>query len=320
MLRIFVHEQLSGHDAPADEVPPALLDAGTAMRDALLTDLLGLHGLRVTCAVGSRAAAPAHHPHLACTRALPGERARDFVHRVAWTHDACWVVAPETGGLLVHLHDAVAGTAAQWIGCRRDALRVASSKRATLQALSRAGVPTPLDLDHGEHDAWVVKPDDGAGTLDTRVHDGLAAARRDLVERQRRGSHPTLEPHAAGEPLSVTLLAGPHGPEVLACNRQRIERDADGRLHDHGVLPRALDDAGDERVPALRALARDVVRALPGLRGLVGIDVVWHAALGPLAIEVNPRATEACIGLSGRLGRNMAGAVLAAHGYGTVAA
>jgi len=63
----------------------------------------------------------------------------------------------------------------------------------------------------------------------------------------------------------------------------------------------------------LSALGRRVARALPGLRGFVGVDLVWHAERGPVAIEVNPRVTCAYAGLSASLGRNLAAELLSAH-------
>jgi len=57
---------------------------------------------------------------------------------------------------------------------------------------------------------------------------------------------------------------------------------------------------------ALAALATQVGKAIPGLRGFVGIDLVWHATQGPVVIEVNPRLTCAYVGLSARLRRNLA--------------
>ena len=83
-------------------------------------------------------------------------------------------------------------------------------------------------------------------------------------------------------------------------------------MHFAGVDAAAID-ARDARAPALDMLARAVVAALPGLRGFVGIDLVWSSALdAPVAIEVNPRLTTAFVGLSRRLGRNVGAEVLAA--------
>ena len=49
---------------------------------------------------------------------------------------------------------------------------------------------------------------------------------------------------------------------------------------------------------------------MPGLRGFVGIDLVWHEERGPVVIEVNPRVTCAYVGLSAALGRNLAAELL----------
>jgi len=77
---------------------------------------------------------------------------------------------------------------------------------------------------------------------------------------------------------------------------------------DIAVLPLA-----GERAQALRQLAMQVHQALPGLRGFVGIDLVWHALRGPVVIEVNPRLTCAYVGLSQALGRALAPEMVAAH-------
>ena len=93
-------------------------------------------------------------------------------------------------------------------------------------------------------------------------------------------------------------------------NHQRITTLPDGTLHYDGVdidvWPRH-----DPRRPTLDALASRVAAALPGLRGFVGIDLVWHARHGPVLIEINPRLTCAYVGLSQRLRRNLAAEVLA---------
>jgi predicted ATP-grasp superfamily ATP-dependent carboligase len=81
---------------------------------------------------------------------------------------------------------------------------------------------------------------------------------------------------------------------------------ADGSLDYRGVQVDAVDRLRDPRATALHLLALDVARAIPGLRGFVGIDVVWHAERGAVVIEVNPRVTCAYVGLSAALARNLA--------------
>ena len=180
-----------------------------------------------------------------------------------------------------------------------------------MDRLAAAGIATPLAFAAtAQH--WIVKPDDGAGTTDTRRHADRAAAEADRAARVRAGEHAVLEPLVEGEALSLSLLCGPRAVELLSINRQRIAVAADGLLRDEGVAigEVALDDA---RAAPLAALARAVHGAIDGLRGFVGIDVVWHAERGPVAIEVNPRLTCAYVGLSAALGRNLAGEILALH-------
>jgi predicted ATP-grasp superfamily ATP-dependent carboligase len=236
---------------------------------------------------------------------------------VAPLHDLCWIIAPETDGLLFRLHQAVGK--ARWIGCSAPAIRLAASKRATCLALAAAGIATPLAFTAGHHDGWIVKPDDGAGSLDTRHHATRAAAEEDLLSRRRAGQSALLQAFVSGEPLSIALIAGPDLARPVAFNRQHLERDAAGWLHDQGVQPAALDPSGPQAA-ALRSLATRVAAALPGLRGYVGIDLVWNERKGPVVIEVNPRVTCAYVGLSAILQRNLAADILAVHPHAQQAA
>lgn len=318
MARILVYEPLSADDpattAALRRGSPAhgeMLAAGRAMRDAMAADLAGVPGMDVTVAVGQQETGHVPPPaHGAAVAPLPGEGAVAFVRRQAPLHDLCWIVAPESHGLLLRLHEAVGGQ--RWIGCSAAAIRLAASKRATCAALHSAGIRTPLALAPVRDGPWVVKPDDGAGSVDTRRHDTRAAAEADLRDRRRAGQDALMQPWVDGEPLSVSLIVGPVLARAVACNRQHLHIDAAGRLHDLGVQAAALA-AHDPRAGALHALATRVGAALPGLRGYVGIDVVWNERDGPVVIEVNPRVTCAYVGLSAILQRNLAADILAAH-------
>jgi len=306
---VFVFEYVTGGGAllPGED-DPAMLAMGRSMRDALAADLSACAGWR--CSVASCSASappPAGQPVLA----LPGEDIADFVARQAAQHDASWIIAPETGGLLSALQARVPTGRA--LGSSADAIRLASRKQATLAQLQRHGIATPLAL-AAAATRWVVKPDDGAGGLATRVWTTLAQARADWQARHHEELHPmTLEPWVDGEAGSLSVLGsgpGPQGAELLSANRQHISVAADGWLNFGGVKLQAFD-AGDARWPATLALVQQVAQAVPGLQGFYGIDVVWHAQQGPVVIEVNPRLTCAYAGQTQALGRNLAAQVLA---------
>jgi tyramine---L-glutamate ligase len=305
MKRIFVFEYLTGGGLAgrAESDASALLAQGLAMRDAMVGDLLRAGGLDVSVASDGHAPTPPAGA-LPCA-ARQDESPFEFVARQAARHDAVWLVAPETGGLLARF--ALQVPPRRWLGCDAAAIRIASSKRATLARLAAHGICTPLAFE-GLATRWVVKPDDGAGALDTVVHASLAAAR--AAQRASGAGSSTLEPWVDGDPMSLSLLCDDGRVELLSINRQRVWLGEAGRIRYDGVdidcVPR--DGAAG---PALAALAAQIALAIPGLRGYVGVDLVWHAMRGPVVIEVNPRLTCAYVGLSARLGRNLAADMLA---------
>lgn len=304
MQRIFVYEYLSGGGEMA--IGGELLAMGQSMRDAIMADLLRLEHLQVTVAT-CHLALPVPAPARPVTP-RHGEAVFDFVRRQAAAHDLTWVVAPETDGVLARLQQGVAPD--RWIGCDGPAVAVATHKRTTLLALAEAGIATPLAFEHApETSRWVVKPDDGAGAVATRVHHDWQAAGDDALARSRPGSPMTVEPWVEGAALSLSLLCGTRRCELLGVNRQHLDIDAHGVLSFRGVEVNAMSQA-DARVATLGALAARVHRAIPGLRGFVGVDLVWHAQRGPVVIEVNPRVTCAYVGLSQALGRNLAAEVI----------
>jgi predicted ATP-grasp superfamily ATP-dependent carboligase len=326
LIKIFVFEYLTGGGIDPDLAPAgsladlsALIAEGRTMRDALAADLRALDGVE-TCVASSRfenieSAGPA----FAYCRAKTGEPMLDFVARVSREHDYAFIVAPECDGLLLQLA-AVVG-APRWLGCDEAAIRTASSKRTTAAHLAAHGIDvtpalTPAQLDGRGARRWVVKPDDGAGGLETSLYDYAADASADFEARAAAGRDPVLQEWVDGEPLSLSLVCGARGPRLVSINRQRIglsSVDGPGWLVEFGGVDVDRIDRNGVQGRVLDALARRVCDVLPGLRGFCGIDVVWHAERGPVVIEVNPRLTVAYGGLSARLGRNLAADLLAAH-------
>lgn len=312
MKRIFVYEYLSGGGLMADTAGSGddLLTMGQSMRDAIVADLLRLENYDVSGATCDLAAPlPGRAKPV---KPLTGESAFDFVARQADAHQLVWVVAPETDGLLAQFQRSV--DPARWLGCDAPAIKLASGKRITLIHLGEAGLTTPLAFEHApEITRWVVKPDDGAGAIATRLHASLEAALEDWTRRSRAGGPMAIEPWIEGQALSLSLMCSAGRTELLSINRQHLSIDTEGMLSYQGVEVNVLPLA-DPRGARLSALATRVGRSIPGLCGFVGVDLVWHAQRGPVVVEVNPRVTCAYVGLSQALGRNLASEVIAACG------
>ncbi|CAL8475715.1 tyramine---L-glutamate ligase (plasmid) [Caballeronia sp. S22] len=326
LTKIFVFEYLTGGGIDPDAAGAgsladlsALIVEGRVMRDAIAADLRALPGIEVTVASSRFEQFDDAQGYV---RAQPGEPVIRFVARVAREHDYACIVAPECDGLLLKLYDAVGQ--ARWLGCAKEAIRAASSKSATAACLAARSIPAtpalePENASAGIGRRWVVKPDDGAGGLDTYVYDDLAAARNEYAARAEAGRNPVLQEWIDGEPLSLSLICRERLSRLVSINRQRIGlSDAAGSerrariVQFDGVDVDRIDRHGPQG-RALERLALRVAEAFPGLRGFVGIDVVWHPERGPVVIEVNPRLTVAYAELSRRGGRNLAAELLAAH-------
>ncbi|BAL27144.1 ATP-grasp domain-containing protein [Azoarcus sp. KH32C] len=322
--KVLVYECISGGGFASPEggwPDPGLLAQGRAMRDALAADLQRLDDVALTCVASPYAPLPAALAGVRCLDAGDGgQAAADFLAREAPGHDRVWVVAPECDDLLAQLSACVG--AERWVGCTTPAIRVAASKSATRDRLAAAGIAVPAAWRPGEPEpaagtGWIVKPDDGAGSVDAQRYADFAAARDDLLARLDRGAPSTLEAWTEGIPLSLSLLCRSGRAELLAINRQRIVSSPGSAVVyqgvDIGVAP-IHGSAGGR----LAALGQQIAAALPGLAGYVGVDVVWPARslsedATPVVIEINPRVTCAYVGLSAALGRNLAGEILNAR-------
>jgi predicted ATP-grasp superfamily ATP-dependent carboligase len=153
-----------------------------------------------------------------------------------------------------------------------------------------------------------VKPDDGAGCEDTAIAPDQDAARSLLAANPARM---VAQPWIDGEPVSLSVLCASSRSTLLAVNRQEVRIVEQSVVVDQ-LLVNAITDTGGR----LAALAEAVVRAIPGLWGYIGIDLL-RTRDGPVVLEVNPRLTTSYCGLEAALGLNVAELVLQLTGPGT---
>jgi predicted ATP-grasp superfamily ATP-dependent carboligase len=302
-VKIFVYEFFSGGGLAGRPLPPSLAGEGDIMARALVRDLAELSDVvplmsrdpRLPALAGLETIVPA-----------PEEDALALYARGIAAADAAWPVAPETDRLLERLAQATLDAGRVLLGCRPDAVRLTTSKRATAERLRQAGVavvPTFISSDEVPHfpGRWVVKPDDGAGCEDTVVLPDRRSALECLAEAPARL---VAQPWIEGPALSLSLLCADGSARLLCCNRQRV-RCVGGRLTLEGIAVNAVPDP-DRR---LAALAGRIAAAIPDRWGYVGVDFVATPG-GPVVLEVNPRLTTSYCGLRSALQVNAADLVL----------
>lgn len=276
---------------------------------ALVGDLVALDGLHVTLCWDSRLAPPSFPAdRVALFPVAPGEEHEARWRAAAALCDMVWPIAPESDGLLAQVTALFRDTGRLVIACAPDAIALASSKTATAARLAAHGIATiptvPFGAPPPPAARHVVKPDDGAGCLDTFIVDDIANWTPPHAGRW------IVQPLIEGEACSLSMLVdAAGGVRLLGCNRQKVERGS-GSFSFHGVDVGAME----HRRAAWEPLARAIAAAIPGLRGYVAVDLIDRPddtdGNVPVVVEVNPRLSVGYSGLSRVLGWNPAGDIL----------
>jgi tyramine---L-glutamate ligase len=311
-LKIFVCEYITGGGLYREVLPDGLLKEGLLMRDALLTELVELEDVELSCSCDVRVLAPSIG-HVAMMDY--GQDIWQVWHRLIQAADAVMVVAPETSGILLRLSQMVIEQGKLLLGCPPSVIALTSSKHATYHAMKCAGinsVPTYSAQEwlmtemHAEEAYWVIKPDDGVGC------EGVIALndREEIIDwlsQQGREARHIVQPLRVGHAASLSMLCRHGQAWLLSCNRQKVAMVSGGFRYHGGIVNGFLPywTAFDE-------LAQRIASALPDLHGYVGVDLIFSEGKCPTleVLEINPRITSSYPGLSQATGLNIAAELL----------
>lgn len=285
------------------------------MLEALLTDLLDLQEHRLFAQVDRRYLPQLHtRPGLQVvdSRNSYSQCFRQMIDEA----DAVFLIAPETGGQLKTITAMVEKCGKLVIGSSVAGVKTAGDKTLTYRLLKAHGIPTPrtLRLRPADDSAsigrrigypMVVKPIDGVGCHGVFVARQQSELEQAIATARQKASDAILlaQTYIDGVAASVSFLTDGSRSVPLTLNLQEIRGRK--RLRYHGG-----------RIPfdhPLRTLAfrraEEVVQAIPGLKGYVGIDLVLtdHDAV---VIEVNPRLTTSYVGVRKVLRQNPAALIL----------
>jgi predicted ATP-grasp superfamily ATP-dependent carboligase len=323
-MRVLVYEFASGGGLSGRALPVSLAREGSAMLAALLQDLaaIGAHEVVTTRDERSRLEAP---PGVEVVTLSRGDKRARLDELIA-SADAVWLVAPETDRWLERLALRVERKGRVLLGASSAAIREAANKAGLPARLRRHGVAHPeTRVLRGTGDGRlaardlgypvVVKPGRGAGC------EGVCLARNPKqlrhavgLARTASGRGPVLlQRYVPGVAASVSLISNGREAVALAVNAQRVVPPAVGSPCQSGRFSYRGGATPFDHPLAERAVeaALQTCRALPGLRGFVGVDVVLTRSRA-VVIEVNPRLTTAYLGVRSTLETNVAGLALTA--------
>ncbi|MDE2059247.1 MAG: ATP-grasp domain-containing protein [candidate division NC10 bacterium] len=310
-----MHESITAGGLGESPVPPTLLAEGRMMLEALLADLLDLQEHQLAVQVDRR--------HLPRLRTRPGLQVVDSGHSYAQCFrqmvdgaDAVFLIAPETGGRLETMTAMVEGRCKLVLGSSAAGVKVAGNKMRTYRLLKAHGISTPRTLRLRPADdpasigrelgyPVVIKPIDGVGCHSVFVATRPSEFERTIAAAKQKAPGVTLlaQAYIDGVAASVSLLTDGSRSLPLTLNLQEIRGRS--RLRYHGGL---IPFEHPLRALAFR-LVEEVVQAVPGLKGYVGVDLVL-ADHDAVVIEVNPRITTSYVGVRQVLRQNPAALIL----------
>jgi predicted ATP-grasp superfamily ATP-dependent carboligase len=316
-VRIFVYEHITGGGTLMEGTlgPPGgtLLAEGAAMLRALVADFAAVEGVDVAVLRDARL----EETCASATEVRIVHNRTEYQHafdQLTAESDATIVVAPELRGALLRCCRRVVDLGGTLISPGPSAVECASNKLRVCQRLRELVVPVPRTQGIGVGDPLphdfpypaVIKPVDGAGSIDVR----LVRSPDDWSWDTNPAGHREwlLEQYHVGTPVSVALLCRPGGLHPLIPCRQRLD-DLDTFTYRGGALP--LPPPLARR--AVRLARQAVGRTLPGVVGFLGVDLVLGGDPSggeDVVIEINPRVTTSYVGLRAAAETNLAAAMV----------
>lgn len=304
------------NDAP---LPVSLLREGMLMRDALLRDFGAVTEIATTS--DERLDKPTQqtqykiHHHTMHVNTDPIEIWQTLLPNC----DGALVVAPETDGILLHLTQLVEATPVINLGCNAASVKLTTSKLATCAALQEASIATIPTYSAAVFqtqmagyvfpNGYVVKPEGGAGCDHTWYFESHLALNAWLNSHTLTLPNYIVQPYQIGQAASFSMLCRQGKAWLLACNTQKvvIDQASDNRFKYTGSYINALT----HHHAGFNQLALAIAKAIPGLNGYVGVDVIIDENV-VYVVEINPRITTSYIGLQQSLHYNPAALILSA--------
>lgn len=273
----------------------------------------------------------AGHPGVRWIWTEDDDHSRSLIHSAISGGWKVVIVAPEIEGTLAAIIQLCEFLGARVHNSTSAAIQLTSDKLQLAEHLEKHRIPTiPTRLvqhaeELGTHSRYVVKPIDGAGSLDVFVVN-------DWREAPETETCQIVQPYLRGRSASVAVIMpalvdgedcdssgySSMAPIVWPVASQRIvESPEQGHLpaslkYQGGALP--ADKFTAEERAILEALALKACASIEGLCGYTGVDMVWpEESAEPLVVEINPRLCTSYLGYRQIFGPQ---AALVVAGYG----
>ncbi|MFX0055036.1 MAG: ATP-grasp domain-containing protein [Promethearchaeota archaeon] len=310
-MQIFLYEHITGGGLAGEELSPSFAAQGFAMLCTMARSL-NHAGHKVSFCYDARI-----HEQL-----LPrGNQKKCISDESSWqaaiealsdSADLGLVIAPEDDGILVEVLKSIRARGLDVVNPETETVAFCSDKINTANLFEELLIPVPKMIFGTIHDILndsqelrfpvVIKPAISSGATCTYIARDTASLMElaHKPEMENLVASFILQEYIDGDQGSVSLLTGNGKSSVLSVNRQNVSlgtTDSNPGYHG-GECP--FDHPASKKA---KVYSRKIAEALPGLRGYVGIDFVFHGKEA-YPMEINPRLTVSSIGLERTIGPN----------------
>lgn len=231
---------------------------------------------------------------------------RQFQELLPWA-DAVWLIAPEFDGILEKFSIRVEQAGKRLLNSSSTAVALCADKWRTFETFNAARIPTVsterlLEAGLYRPGSRVIKPVDGVGCTNTWRIDNES----DLSDTLRLIDNPQsylIQPYVEGANQSLSAIFYQGQGWLLCVNRQILN------LNKRQFKLSACEVNAFPINFAYQQLMTAIAKAIPGLYGYVGIDLIVTAD-EIFVLEINPRLTSSYVGINKALGINCAELIL----------
>jgi predicted ATP-grasp superfamily ATP-dependent carboligase len=315
-MKLFIYEHITSGAYIDQALPTKLLQEGAEMLISIINDALEIEDLDITILTDYRLRSSDCFQQVKSPKLTQLSNKTSTDYQTHWllslqTNDIVLIIAPETDQTLLKLHLSALSHNANIIGCMPEEIEISSNKKVCSQVLSQHQLSTPqtvVAIDwptqaFNSSTGYIIKPIDGAGCVDTYSVNSRHDVETHIAQLNKHQCTQTIiQQQIRGKHMSLTLLFAHNLVEVLSINQQLINQ-VDGVLILTGLIVNEFWDSTQLSLSHVNNLARQLKLALPGLEGLVGVDIIVSNDAVHI-IDVNPRVTTAYTGLKVSLGIN----------------
>jgi predicted ATP-grasp superfamily ATP-dependent carboligase len=295
-MKVLIFEFISGGGLNKEALPNTLLNEGLIMLNAVIEGFSKMKNVQLVVMQDFRV-----KPHLSSnniTRPIIYKH-QNYFHEFVYLSTTCsfvWPIAPEFNSILLNLCKSVAPE--KLLISIPSAIEITSNKFLTYKFLTRheiTTVPTQLlSLDCHYEDTHMLKSIDGAGCNENILITSKAEFDSALFHVNKY----IIQPHIIGVTTSISCLFYNEEAQILSYNLQEFRL-----IKNHYQLAKITVNYSPYNHHH-QILASKIAKAIPGLWGYIGIDLI-ETLDNIFVLEINPRLTTSFAGIYPSLGINI---------------